>query len=643
MINGMNTRCNKHDPRHIGLVFLLASALFGIGIRLYDVWPPDEPRFAQVAREMLQSGNYLNLTVNGEAYTEKPPLLFWAMAWVGHFFGDVTEMAARVPSVAAAVGGVLFTYGLAARMFGPRVGLWSALILMTSFRWWFQARTGTTDMLIAGTLAGCIYSLWRWDESRRGRWLLATYFFLTAALYAKGPPALVFLLLAIIFFYRGEPYTRKGTHWVAGSLIALFLVALWYIPARLLDQDPGSPVAAGGMGENIFRNTIGRMFLGTSKAQPPWYYMETLPADLMPWTLFLPWAIAKAWRERREDRAMRYLMAWTVPALIFFSISVGKRATYILPLFPIFAIFLARGVLAFMDEGEANARWRKRIQWIWCGGLVVLGVGTLIAPWLTVQDIRIPTELRPRVWLFGVLLLLFATYAVLRHRYARRSPLHRVIAGQMALIWLAAVGTLFPVVNVFQSARQFCAPLRYLAEQGEEYRLYSLGFTREAYVYYAKHFHQPVLTEMLGAGGLSLRELERAAKAQKAAKTLIQDAVDAVPIGNIDEVKPEEVAKLRTAIESAVAGAGDEAAPARAVEEQLRAVLDGFAASLGSEAPAFFFVQDDDWRWMLPLQTTPPRYFVVRQQRVGSREVLLVANEAGKKLLERRVRGATLS
>ena len=72
-------------------------------------------------------------------------------------------------------------------------------------------------------------------------------------------------------------------------------------------------------------------------------------------------------------------------------------------------------------------------------------------------------------------------------------------------------------------------------------------------------------------------------------------------------------------------------------------MLDGFAASFGSDAPAFFFVQDDDWRWMLPLQTAPPRYFVVRQQRVGSREVLLVANEAGKKLLDRRVKGAALS
>ena len=102
MIGAMETRCNKYDWRHVALVFLLAAALFGLGIRRYDVWPPDEPRFAQVAREMLQSGNYLNLTVNGEAYTEKPPLLFWAMAWVGHFFGDVTEMAARVPSVAAA-------------------------------------------------------------------------------------------------------------------------------------------------------------------------------------------------------------------------------------------------------------------------------------------------------------------------------------------------------------------------------------------------------------------------------------------------------------------------------------------------------------------------------------------------------------
>lgn len=637
----MLTDTPKPDLRHVILLLMTASALFGVGIGSYDVWPADEPRFAQVAREIYQSGDYVVLRVNGEVYREKPPLLFWAMAAFAPLFGDVTEAAARLPSVIGGVFTVLLTYGLAARMFGARIGLWSALILMTTFRFWWQARTAQTDMLITAGVMAAMYCLWRWDQARRGGWLLLAYLGLAAALYAKGPPALVFLLAGVFFFYRGEPFSRKGTHWFLGCAAALGLVLLWYLPSRLLAEAGTGPAETGGIGENLFRNTIGRLFLGVSKAQPPWYYLTTIPADLLPWTLFLPWAIVKAWRDRGEDRAMRFLLAWSVPALIFFSISIGKRATYLLPLMPIFAIFMARGVLAFMDNDEGA--WRKRLSHTWSAALAVLGAAVLTTPHLTIQGLRVPEELHAHVRLFGALLLLFALYAALRQRWSHRSPLHRVILCQMALIWAAAVGTIFPVVNVFQSARAFCGPLRYLAEQGEEYRLYSVGFTREAYIYYAKHFHKPVLTDLIGAHGRSMDELYALAKQQKAARELIHDAVEDVPVRDLGAITPEERAALRGAIEKAISDAGGEAQEVRKVEKQLVDVIDAFATTFSADDPAFFFVMDEDWRWLLPLHTQPPPYHVVRAQRVGSREVLLIANEAGKRLLDRKLKGAALS
>lgn len=620
----------KADWRHIGIIFGLAVVLFGYGIGGYDVWPADEPRFAQVGREMLQSGEYVHLTVNGEPYTEKPPLLFWMMAGFGHYFGDVNETAARLPSVIAGVAGVLFTYGLGARMFGARTGLWAAFILMTTFRFWWQARTAQTDMLVAGSLAGVMYCLWRWDVDRRRGWQWAALVLLVAALYAKGPPALVFFVLGIWSFYWGEPYSRRQTHWLRTVLVALALVAVWFAPARMLGHDGASDGPQVGMGENIFRNTIGRMFLGTSKVQPPWYYLTTIPADLMPWTLFLPWAVAKAWRERRDNRAMSFLLAWSVPALIFFSISIGKRATYILPLFPIFGILLSRGVLAFMDEAENP--WRRRLTHWWAAGLLALGLVLFAAPFIEVQGQRLPSELAGCVYLFAGLQVCQGAYAFLRGKYAARSPLHRVIFVQMAILLVAAVAAIFPVINVFQSARAFCAPLRGLSERSETYQLYSLGFTREAYIYCAKHPHTALFTELIGVDDLQGKELFAAAKAQKNAKNAIQDAVDAVPVANIASVTSDELAALRGAIESSEAAADD---AARQFESHLRMALDDFAAKFSTFEPSFFFVQDDDWRWILPMQSKPPAYHVVQQQRVGSREVLLIANDAGEALLAR--------
>lgn len=422
------------DLRHLLIVVPIAVLLFAIGIGRYDVWPPDEPRFAQVAREMLENGDYIALTVNDQPYLEKPPLLFWSMAAFGAIFGDVNERAARLPSVISGVAGVVLTYLLASRMFGARVGLWSALILMTSFRFWWQARTGQTDMLLTGCVTGSMYCLWRWDEARKGTWLLFAYVLLAAALLTKGPPALVFVLAGTLFFYRGEPLSRKATHWVAGTLVALLVVALWYVPARLLGHAETGAEMQVGIGENLFRNTVGRLFLGVSKAQWPWYYLTTIPVDLAPWTLFLPWAVAKAWRERRSSRAMHFLMMWTVPALIFFSISIGKRATYVLPLFPIFAIFMARGVLDFMDHDHAV--WRRRLTWIWAFLLGVGGIALAVAPQLEIQGMRVPEEYTLRIYFFAVVLMGSSLYALFRQRFSERSPFHRVVLVQMATVFV---------------------------------------------------------------------------------------------------------------------------------------------------------------------------------------------------------------
>lgn len=642
-IPAMSTPISKStdDFRHLLVVVPVAILLFALGIGSYDIWPPDEPRFAQVAREMLDSGHYIALTVNDQTYLEKPPLLFWSMAAFGHLFGDVTEHAARLPSVIAGVFSVTLTYLLAARMFGARVGLWSALILMTTFRFWWQARTGQTDMLLSACVTGSMYCLWRWDEARRGAWLLLAYAFLAAGLLTKGPPALVFVLAGTLFFYRGEPFSRKATHWVVGTLVALFVVALWYIPARLLGHEDTGTQVQTGIWENLFRNTIGRLFLGVSKAQPPWYYLETIPVDLAPWTLFLPWAVYKTWRERNDNRAMRFLFLWTAPALIFFSLSIGKRATYILPLFPIFAIFMARGVLDFMDSDRAV--WQRRLNWIWAGLLGVGGIAVAIAPQLTIDGLRVPEEHVRRLYLFAALLLISALYALFRQRFSQRSPFHRVVFVQMALVFCAAIGAVFPVINVFQSAKVFCAPLRFLVDEGEHFRLYSIGFTREAYVYYAKHSHHPVLTDLIGVEGLSGEALYDAARAQKRAHELLQDAVAEVPIARLGEVQPQEVTALHDAIEKAITEAGDEAASARKVEGQLREVLRGFVATFQTDSPAYFFVQEEDWRWLLALEPAFQQMPVIREQRVGSREVLLVGNTAGQALLARLSRAAALS
>ena len=102
----------------------------GLGAR--DLWNPDEPRYGEVAREMRASGRYLVPHYNGRLYTQKPPLMFWAMAASGVLLGELDETAVRLPSALAAIGSVLVVYALGRRLFDRRAGWLAAMAFATS-------------------------------------------------------------------------------------------------------------------------------------------------------------------------------------------------------------------------------------------------------------------------------------------------------------------------------------------------------------------------------------------------------------------------------------------------------------------------------------------------------------------------------
>ncbi len=610
------------------LVFLipLAILLFSLNMGGYDLWPADEPRFGQVAREMMQRGDYLVPHINDRPYQEKPPLLFWLIALVSQPIGDVTAFTARVPSVLSAVGIVVLTYLLATRMWGPNTALWTCLILMTMQRFWWQARTAQIDMLLSFFVMLATYSLWRWDEERKQSWLIVLYIAITGGMLAKGPPALVFPLLLIVTFYWRDTASRKATHWVAGSLASVIITLLWFVPARLMAAETTEAAVEGGMINNLFINTVGRFFLGVSKLQPPWYYLTTIPADIMPWTLLLPPVVYWIWRHKNDSRSMRFLLCSFVPALIFFSISLGKRSVYILPLFPIMAMLMAPAIIALV--AQERTRWLRGAGLVWGFGLVLLA----LAPW--------GLQFTEFSYLFGPELILFSFTAMvlgcvgwyLGYQHPKHFPWH--LSWQtMVLMSLCAV-LLFPVVNQIKSARAICTPVRELAREGQELRLFSVGFSREEYVFYSEHFHEPVLIDLLDSEEhpVSL-DMQAAVKQQRKARRVIIDAVKEVPIENIEQITSTEKSELRNAIESAIAESETLTEELWAFEHALIAEIDRFAHAFSESTPAFMYIQAGDWRWILALHTDMPSYHVLEHRGVGRREVMLLGNNAAAALV----------
>ena len=617
----------KNASWYLGVLVALAALLFLFNISGYDLWPPDEPRFAEVAREMHVTGDYLAPHVNGEPYKEKPPLLPWAIIAASQPFGDVTELSARFPSALCGILTVLLTFLLARRLFDTRTAFWAALILMTGQRFWWQARFGQIDMLLAACLTTALYSYWRWCEARRIGWLVAFYLACTAALYAKGPGVLVFPGLLVLSYsvFGGE---RKALlHLIIGMSAVILLFALWLIPARMSVATAMQSTTQDAIASNLFRQTIGRFLLGVSHANWPWFYLQKTPVDWFPWVLFLPWTAYWTWRNRKEGKEMRFLLCWTVPAFLFFSIAIGKRAIYLLPLFPVFAIFFARSILELIETDHAT--WRKRTSHIWLILLLLIALAPAILLFTEYKDLWHPSLL-----LFSLLPLLCAADTFLSTRKHQGKTLHTRIAIHMTLLLLSTAGIILPFVNQFKSVRDFCTPVRTLAQADQDFPLYSVGFSREEYVFYAKRFHTPILTDLLQIDAMRDLPLREQAKHQKKLRRMLEKATEDIPIATWDAPTPQERSTLTQAAHNAFQKEALDETTYRTFEKALYDASAPITTDLTSGKPTFLFVQEEDWRWLLALHDELHQYILLDEQQVGSRYVFLITNSAGQDLLK---------
>ncbi len=607
------------------LLLLLAGVLFSAGLGGYDLWPPDEPRFAEVAREMMQSGDYLVPRVNGEPYKEKPPLLFWLIALASQPAGEVTAVTARIPSVLAGILTVLFTYLLGRRLFGPRVAFWSALVLMTAQRVWWQAHFGQIDMLLAACLTGALLAFASWRDSGRWHYLVLFYVASAAALYAKGPGVLVFPGLLVLTLAWREDEPGHVVHLALGMAAVCLLYAVWLVPARAAASAELGASAGTAMAANLFRQTVGRFALGVSHANPPWYYLKTLPLDWLPWALFLPWTLLWVWRHRDEGLETRLLLCWIVPAFLFFSIAIGKRAIYLLPLFPAMSIFIARSILDLVDD-PSHTTWRRRTAWVW--GLILLLLAAAPLALLATEYREMAYDVR--VLVFSLVAGLFGLWA-LGGKIASRLP--TVMAIQFAVLALTAASVVFPMVNPHKSAKAFCEPVRHLARQGAEFDLYSVGFAREEYVFYSERFLDEQFTDLLDMSEAGDQSLAKQARLQKDLRRAMAKGVEEVPIADIGGITPAEIGLLRQGMCDALDEKGFPRGIQIAFQDALSIVGRSFFRSFQGGRPAFAYVQEEDWRWVCALLPETRKTTVVRQDNVGRRTVLLVANRAGARLV----------
>ncbi len=361
--------------RDLAIVLALGIASLLPQLLSRDVWGPDETRYAEVAREMIARGDYLVPHLNGQVYYEKPPLFFWLTAALWRVFGPE---AGRVVATASALGALALTYAIGRRLHGREVGLWAAIIVLTTLLFATISKCGILDTLLLLTILAaisCGLAAMEGKARMASAWWLGAYAAGALGVLTKGPlgvviPGLVLLAHGIV----RRRHIRAGGWWhLAGSLLMLSLIAAWLVPA----------IARGGSGYGyriVFQQTAERFGSSAIHDEPPYYYLMWFPVHFWPWSLLLPLALAAALRgaRRQGDRPGLLPALWFLGVFVFFTLIAGKRERYLMPGVPAAGLVCAFYLCAAARGETPWPRWHKAL-WAATGAFLLLLSGALFA------------------------------------------------------------------------------------------------------------------------------------------------------------------------------------------------------------------------------------------------------------------------
>ena len=320
--------------------------LFFFGLAFFGLIGADEPRYAQVAREMLAHHDWITPTLGGKPWLEKPPLYYWQAMLAYSIFG-VSDWAARLPSAVDATLMVVATY-LFLRRFRPGFQLDGALMTASAAGIIGFARAASTDMPLTATFTIALLGWYAWYESKSRRFLALFYCFLALGMLAKGPVApLLAAVIIVIFAAATSDYRLLGrTLWVPGILLFGAVVLPWHIAVQIKNPEFFRVF--------ILQHNLARF--GTNlyhHPEPFWYYLPVTLLGLIPWTVFVVASLAETvrvwWTGRREildsERALDvFLVIWVAVPVAFFSLSQSKLPGYIVPALPAGTLLLAEYV-----------------------------------------------------------------------------------------------------------------------------------------------------------------------------------------------------------------------------------------------------------------------------------------------------------
>jgi len=469
----------------IAILIGFCIILYFLNLGRWDLWNPDEPRYAQVAKEMVNRGDWILMHYNGKTYPDKPPLFFWLIAFSSFLWQGFSSFSVRFPAAFFGTLTVILTFFLGKTLYSSRTGFLSGLILATSLEYSYLSTRANIDTTLTFFTTASLLCFFQWyrhgqdkaknlkevevkveEKAKTGNlWIYGFYIGMALATLTKGPVGFILpLSVSLIYLvFQKDWGGMRRMRLLSGMALFFVIVLLWYLPAVLKGGE-------GYLQATLFRHTIDRYAQGWSKGQPIYYYLYNFPIDFLPWVFFIPAAVAYGFsREKGEKRGeFLFLFMWFALIFIFFSLSKGKRGIYLLPLYP--AVSLMVGKL--WDDFISTPMDHFRNAWLSVPLYGLMGMALVAGaalPWML--SIKFPSYLPyglPITFLLvGGSLVMFVLY-----RFKNYGAILFLLIGMVAGGYFYTARVIFPLVNQYKSARFISQEITARIQPGEKLAVY---------------------------------------------------------------------------------------------------------------------------------------------------------------------------
>ena len=445
----------KDAPIIFAIILISAVLMFFPALGSFGIMDPSDGLYAEAAREMVESGNYLTPYFNYVPFLEKPILVYWLIAVSFKLFG-VSEFAARLPAALAAVETVLFVFFAMRDYVSTRAAFLSCLVIMSNLLFAVIGHLALTDMELSCLATVAALSIFKFIDSplkQPWRFYILACACLTLTCLLKGPVIVIISGLALTA-YRAllnvlSPVQEKVSFWqfvrrtyFGAALVIVFSLSLpWYLTENWLTQ--------GRFFQEFFiHQNLGRISGAINHIEPPWFYLPYLFIAFLPWSLLIPFTVSyflRRFRRRRplskSFRLVIFCFSWAAVCFLFFSSIKTKLPTYILPGIPLMGVFT--GVLLDV-YARMRSKWCLRYAVGFMSYFALFSIGEIVALVLSSPKLGAPSSFALSGFIAAALASLAGSVALFLRRETNRFP-----CTAAAIFWLITVVFLTPSSLLF--------------------------------------------------------------------------------------------------------------------------------------------------------------------------------------------------